>query len=378
MQNPLRLLLISCGLIFIAESLVMFVLSRQHDLPLHLEVLLGATALVTILFPTLYFLHYRKLHHSYLEIRESHKRLELADIVFRESNEAIVITDAQNRILRVNPAFSEITGYTFDEVKGKNPNILSSGQHDKTFYQTLWQTLNETGHWSGEIWNRRKNGEIFPEWLSINVVRDENGDVVNHQAIFSDITSRKQEEARLLELANYDALTGLPNRLLFHDRLKQARDMACRDMKSFAVLFIDLDYFKEVNDDLGHAAGDSVLQTVAKRIQSCVRTTDTVSRYGGDEFLVILQDIDSYDEITMVVEKIIIAVSELINISGSKVNISASVGVSLRNAAEACSTSDDTGLSGVIAQADQMMYEAKQAGRSTYRSHRQAMNDPTA
>ena len=354
----------------------MYVITSQQSLPLYLEVVLEATALVTIIFPVLYFLHYRQLQTSYQEIQQSNKKLELADIVFRESSEAIMISDEKNRILQINPAFTEITGYTLEDIKGKNPNILSSGQHDRTFYQTLWRSLKETGHWSGEIWNRRKSGEVYPEWLSINVVRDKDGKVINHQAIFSDITSRKQEEARLLQLANYDALTGLPNRLLFHDRLRQARETACRDMKSFAVLFIDLDYFKEVNDGLGHAAGDTVLQTVAKRLQSCVRTTDTVSRYGGDEFLIILQDVNSYSEITVIVEKIIQAVSQIINISNKTVNISASVGVSLRNADQACSTKNDAELANVIEQADKMMYEAKQAGRATYKLATHAMNDP--
>lgn len=376
MRSPLLLLLLSLTCIFIAEALVMYVITSQQSLPLYLEVVLEATALVTIIFPVLYFLHYRQLQTSYQEIQQSNKKLELADIVFRESSEAIMISDEKNRILQINPAFTEITGYTLEDIKGKNPNILSSGQHDRTFYQTLWRSLKETGHWSGEIWNRRKSGEVYPEWLSINVVRDKDGKVINHQAIFSDITSRKQEEARLLQLANYDALTGLPNRLLFHDRLRQARETACRDMKSFAVLFIDLDYFKEVNDGLGHAAGDTVLQTVAKRLQSCVRTTDTVSRYGGDEFLIILQDVNSYSEITVIVEKIIQAVSQIINISNKTVNISASVGVSLRNADQACSTKNDAELANVIEQADKMMYEAKQAGRATYKLATHAMNDP--
>ena len=376
MRSPLHLLLLSVAFIFIAESLVMYVIATQDTLSLFLEVVLDATALVVIVFPILYFLHYRQLQKSYDEIKQSNKRLQLADIVFRESNEAIMISDEKNRILKINPAFTEITGYTLDEIKGKNPKILSSGQHDKDFYLTLWQSLSEKGNWSGEIWNRRKNGEVYPEWLSINVIRDDHGNIINHQAIFSDITSRKQEEARLLQLANYDALTGLPNRLLFHDRLRQAREVACRDMKSFAVLFVDLDYFKEVNDGFGHAAGDAVLQTVAKRLQSCVRTTDTVSRYGGDEFLVILQDINSYQEITIIVEKIIDTVSQIINISDKSVNISASVGISLRNAEQACSARNDGELSSVIEQADKMMYEAKQAGRSTYKLATHATNDP--
>lgn len=376
MRSPLLLLLLGVACIFIAEASVMYAITSQHSLPLYLEVILDATALVVFVFPVLYFFHYRQRQYSDKEIQQSHKRLELADIVFRESSEAIMISDEKNRILQINPAFTDITGYTLDEVKGKNPNILSSGKHDRAFYQSLWHTLKDKGHWSGEIWNRRKNGEVYPEWLSINVVRDNEGKVINHQAIFSDITSRKQEEARLLQLANYDALTGLPNRLLFHDRLRQAREVACRDMKNFAVLFIDLDYFKEVNDGLGHAAGDAVLQTIAKRLQSCIRTTDTVSRYGGDEFLVILQDVKTYSEITVIVEKIIQAVSQIINISDKTVNISASVGVSLNSAEQACSTKNDADLSYVIEQADKMMYEAKQAGRATYKLATHAMNDP--
>ena len=156
MRSPLHLLLLSVAFIFIAESLVMYAIASQDTLPIFLEIILAATALVVIVFPVLYFLHYRQLQKSYDEIKQSNKRLELANIAFRESNEAIMISDEKNRILQVNPAFTEITGYTLDEIKGKNPKILNSGQHDKAFYQTLWKSLNKKGHWSGEIWNRRK------------------------------------------------------------------------------------------------------------------------------------------------------------------------------------------------------------------------------
>ena len=374
MQNHLHFFFVSAILIFASELLVLWLLFDHWEPPFYLAAIFAATVVI-IVSPLLLYFHKRQIEGVIQETNLSQKQLELAEIVFTECNEAIMISDQNNRIIRVNPAFTEITGYTLEEVKGKNPHILSSGKHDKVFYQKLWQSLKENGRWSGEIWNRRKNGETYPEWLSINLIYDDSGNIVNHQAIFSDITSRKKEEARLLQLANYDALTGLPNRLLFHDRLKQAREVACRDMKSFAVLFVDLDYFKEVNDGMGHAIGDSVLQTVAKRIQSCVRATDTVSRYGGDEFLVILQDVDNYREIAIVVEKIIASVSQVITISDKQVHISASVGVSLGEREEVCSLMSEADLRALIERADNMMYEAKLAGRSTYRLPKRAMND---
>ncbi|MCL4316357.1 MAG: diguanylate cyclase, partial [Gammaproteobacteria bacterium] len=199
----------------------------------------------------------------------------------------IIITDTRNNILSVNRAFTEITGYTEDEVLGKNPHILNSGRQGPAFYQELWESLALRGRWQGEVWNRRKDGALYAEWLSISAVCNEQGDVTHHVAIFSDITERLLAADQVRRLAYHDPLTGLPNRALLYDRISQLLLQARREQHPVAVLFVDLDYFKDVNDLFGYAVGDLLLQAVAERLQNCVREADTVARLGGDEFVVV-------------------------------------------------------------------------------------------
>ncbi len=299
------------------------------------------------------------------KLEEATERLQLFAKMFDNSGEAIVITDAQRNIVAVNPAFVEITGYSADEVMGKNPKILSSGKQTAEFYEMMWTTLNETGQWSGEIWNRRKDGEIYPEWLSIGVVKNHRGETINYISLFSDITKRKEAEQRIEFLAHYDSLTKLPNRALFADRLRRALVVASRHGKKSALMFLDLDKFKDINDMLGHLAGDQLLQSVAERVKSCVRESDTICRQGGDEFMILLEDIGGVEDVEKVAHKIISVMSEPHQIGEHSLTITFSIGAALYPDDAA----DDKTL---ILHADQAMYRAKDSGRNNFQFFKRA------
>ncbi|MEK7851288.1 MAG: PAS domain S-box protein, partial [Deltaproteobacteria bacterium] len=215
------------------------------------------------------------------EHKRSEEKLRLAESVFENSEEAIVVTDSGNRIISVNPSFAKITGYSQEEAMGKDPKAMSSGRHDREFYLEMWDSINKTGHWHGEIWDRRRNGEIYPKWLSISTVKDEKGGVANYIGIFTDITERKKAEDRLDYMAHFDVLTGLPNRLLLKDRTEQAIASSQRSKNKTGILFLDLDNFKNINDSLGHRFGDTLLQAVSKRLKDVLRELDTIARIGG-------------------------------------------------------------------------------------------------
>ncbi len=302
------------------------------------------------------------------ERREAEEQLRIAAAVFETSSEGIVVTDHNNRIIAVNPGFTNITGYSIDEVVGQTPNILSSGRHDATYYQKMWQSLQENDSWEGEIWNRNKYGKIYPEWLSLSVVRNEKNEVIEHIAVFSDITRRKSDEEKIRWQANYDPVTGLPNRTLFQERLSASISSSHREGWTTALLFIDLDNFKAVNDTRGHAVGDWLLQEVAGRLAACIREADTVARLGGDEFTVILQDIGGADDAAMLAQKIVINLAEPFYADGGDIFIGASVGITLypNDAADAAT---------LIRNADLAMYRAKEAGRNGYRFFTQSMNE---
>lgn len=301
-----------------------------------------------------------------LELRLSHKlarqhirEQKLAAAIFNAASEALIVTDSDNRIISVNPAFTVMTGYTSDDVVGRNPNILSSGRQDKDFYQKMWQSLNATGHWDGELWDKRKNGELFAEYLSINVLYLDDGTKL-HFAIFSDITEKKQANELIWKQANFDHLTHLPNRRLFQDRLEQEVKIGRRSGQLVALLFIDLDHFKEVNDSLGHDVGDQLLGQVADRINQCVREADTVARMGGDEFTVILLQINDPIYIGKVAENIIRKISQPFIIGTKELNISASIGI-----VTCPKDGDEAGQ--LLKKADVAMYSAKTAGRGCFR-----------
>jgi diguanylate cyclase (GGDEF)-like protein/PAS domain S-box-containing protein len=294
------------------------------------------------------------------KLEHANERLQLFVKMFDNSGEAILITDANQKIIAVNPAFYAITQYSEEEVIGQNPNILRSGRQDEKFYQAMWRAINETGLWQGEIWNRRKNGEIYPEWLSIGTVKNAHNEIINYIALFSDITKRKEAEAHIEHLAHYDSLTHLPNRALFADRLKHSLISGARNNKKSALLFLDLDKFKSVNDTLGHLAGDMLLQSVANRLKSCVRESDTICRQGGDEFMILLDEVSGRDDAEKVARKIIAAMSEPHQIAQQELVITFSIGISI------CpdDAADDEML---IKHADDAMYHAKESGRNNYK-----------
>lgn len=297
------------------------------------------------------------------KLEEATARLQLFAKMFDNSGEAILITDARSNIVAVNPAFTEITGYSAGEVMGKNPRILSSGKQTAEFYDLMWTSLNEAGQWSGEIWNRRKNGEIYPEWLSIGVVKNHRGETINYISLFSDITKRKEAEQRIEFLAHYDSLTRLPNRTLFADRLKRALVVAQRHGKKVALLFLDLDRFKAINDTLGHLAGDMLLQSVAERLKSCVRESDTICRQGGDEFMILLEDVNGAEDVEKVANKIISVMSEPHRIGEEELIVTFSIGAAVY-------PDDADGEKTLTLHADQAMYRAKELGRNNFQLFR--------
>ncbi|HXE95136.1 MAG TPA: EAL domain-containing protein [Dongiaceae bacterium] len=302
------------------------------------------------------------------ERKRSEKELSLAAKVFENMGEAIAVTDADNNYISVNPAFSRITGYTPEEVIGMNPRIMASGRHDAAYFQKMWDSIIEHGYWQGEIWDRRKNGDIFPKWLSIVTVKDKKGGILNYIAVFSDISERKAADERIHFMAHYDALTGLPNRVLLHDRILQAITAAPRLGRKVAILFLDLDRFKTINDTLGHSIGDLLLQSVAERLKECTRSTDTIARLGGDEFIVVIPDLLEGSYVTTVAQKILDLISTPFLVRDVELNTSASIGISLY---------PDDGISNeeLIANADVAMYRSKESGRNNYQFFAPEMND---
>lgn len=288
------------------------------------------------------------------------ERMRLTSAVFDNTAEAIVVTDHRNRIVSVNRAYSDITGFEQQEVVGKDPKISRSGRHDQGFYQRLWRELNERGRWHGEIWNRRKNGELYPGWFNITISRDSNGKVANHIAVFSDISEHKQTEQRLYQLANHDALTGLPNRNLLLDRLSQALLTAERQQRLVAVMVLDLDRFKTINDSLGHGLGDALLREVAKRLQLAVRRADTVGRIGGDEFVLVMPDVIDADGVSRVARSIGEALAGGLPVDGQQLHVTLSMGIALY-------PQDGRDASQLLRNAENAMYHAKEDGRDTWR-----------
>jgi diguanylate cyclase (GGDEF)-like protein/PAS domain S-box-containing protein len=306
-----------------------------------------------------------------IDITESKQAMEkqrLAELVFDTIHEGIMITDMHNCIEIVNPAFTKITGYNFDEVKGKNPRIFGSGLQDADFYSTLWRSLNEHGHWEGELWNRHKNGEMYAQSTSISYVHDEVGNIKRHIAVFGDVTEKKQAEEKIYHQANYDQLTNLPNRQLFQDRLHSAVASAKRNHTQLALLYIDLDRFKEVNDSAGHEAGDRLLMQVATRLNGCIRETDTLARLGGDEFTVILNNLSTSHDIENIVRVMLELLEQPFSLAGGiDAAISASIGIAMYPA----DGLDDESL---IRHADAAMYRVKETGRNGFEFFTAEMN----
>lgn len=277
--------------------------------------------------------------------------------VFENAHEGVIITAPDTTIISVNAAFSEVTGYSAEEAIGHKPSLLRSSKQDETFYAHMWHELSRYGQWQGELWNRSKSGEEYLEWLSITAVKDEQGDISHFVGIFSDITTEKESEEQLLYLAHYDQLTGLPNRILFNDRLRQAIAQARRNKLQVATMFLDLDGFKAINDTLGHRSGDELLSLVAARLTSCLRATDTVARFGGDEFTIVLAAIENRDDVIRIARKITDEVALPYLIDGEPATVTTSIGIALY-------PSDGKDPTLLIQRADNAMYHAKRHGKN--------------
>jgi diguanylate cyclase (GGDEF)-like protein/PAS domain S-box-containing protein len=311
--------------------------------------------------------HYVAVQEDITERKEAEHNLLLSTHILNCVKEGVAVTDIERNICFINPAFTAITGYSADEVMGRNPRVLSSGLMDEAFYQAMWRDINENGSWQGEIIDRRKNGESYPEWLSISTLKNEKGEASHYVSVFSDISERKAAEERVMHMVKHDFLTGLPNRMLLQDRLAQAIFRAMRDGSKVAIMFIDLDRFKIVNDTLGHFVGDKLLQEVARRIGSISRASDTVCRQGGDEFVIMLPDLESVDDIPVIADKLLDTVSGSYLIIGNEIEMTTSIGISVF---------PDDGDNGntLLQHADAAMYHAKGKGRNNYQFFTGEMN----
>ncbi|HET7776280.1 MAG TPA: diguanylate cyclase, partial [Azospira sp.] len=318
--------------------------------------------------------HVALVGHDLTLLRAEEQQLRLSDAIIAQTHEAVLVTDAQERIVRVNPAFTQMTGYSAAEVLGRSPAMLASGLHNRAFFRAMRTALEERDFWQGEIWNRRKDGQFFASLLDITTLRTPSGELAHHVAVLSDITAQKSLAEQMEHLAHYDALTQLPNRNLFQDRLAQGLARAERQARGLALMFMDLDGFKAVNDSAGHHTGDRLLVEVARRITGVLRKADSVSRQGGDEFTVLLENLndpDGMEEAEEAARRIIAAVNEPVHIDGHTFHIGASIGIAFYPA-------DGTSAALLMARADAAMYQAKAQGRNRHLCWVPAMAPATA
>lgn len=295
-----------------------------------------------------------------IEKKRSDEKLKQAAAVLESTQEAVTITDTVPRIVAVNRAFGEITGYQEEEVLGCNPSVLKSGRHNLDFYRQMWDQLLTAGHWQGEIWNRRKSGEIYPEWLNISAIQDDDGLTTHYVAVFSDISALKQSEQQLERMAHYDPLTGLPNRILLFSRIEHALQRARRSKNEVALLFLDLDNFKVVNDSLGHPTGDKLLKLLAERFAKRLREEDTIARIGGDEFVVLIEDVVTESTVADIAQALLDEIKEPIHFEGHELSVGASVGISIY-------PQNGENATDLIKNADAAMYLAKDSGRNSFK-----------
>jgi diguanylate cyclase (GGDEF)-like protein/PAS domain S-box-containing protein len=299
--------------------------------------------------------------------KEAENALQLAAQVFENARDAILVLDPHYHVISVNQAFGDITGFALDEVLGKDVPGLRAGVHEPTFYQQIWDYVSTQDHWEGELWSVRSNGEKFPAWAALTAIRDGQGQVTNYMAILADITGRKRIEERTRHLAEHDFLTDLPNRVLFLDRLQLALATARRQHTKLAIMFIDLDRFKQINDGHGHQVGDQVLKEVARRLTGCVRTVDTVSRLGGDEFVILLAGIGGVDQAAHIATNVMHSVAQPMTVGGQEMSLSVSIGIAMH-------PGDGDDIESLLKNADVAMYHAKQSGRDDFQFFNQAMN----
>jgi len=356
-----KLIFVLIGSIFIGELLIMIAFTIFPPLPNWIENLLDPALLSIFCAPLLYFFVFRPMTRHITEQKQTENQLRVAAAAF-ETHDAIMITDADANIMRVNHAFELITGYSEEEVIGKNPRILQSGQHDEEFYKNMWKELMRTGLWNGEVWDRSKSGIIYPKQSTITAVKNDKGETVQYVAVFTNIAERKKAEDEIYHLAFYDVLTGLPNRRLLHDRLDVALSVSGRTHQYGALLFLDLDNFKTLNDTLGHEYGDMLLIEVANRLKFSVREADTVARLGGDEFVVLLENIsenqeDASQKVAHIAEKIRTILADPYQLNENMRHTSPSIGVCLF-------FDHDVLVDELLKRADMAMYQAKSSGRN--------------
>jgi len=367
----LRTFVLIVALLFTTELLIMFLLDRLGVLAGlkqggTIENLLDAALLIVVSAPAIWMLLERQVEAS-SHRKSAEDSLFLLQKIFDNASEAFTITDAQANIVAVNSAFSVITGYGADEVIGQNPRILNSGRQSRAFYQDMWRSLLEKGMWQGEIWNRRKNGEVYPEWLTLYAIRNENRQVSHFIGVFTDITTRKRMEENLLQVSNFDALTGLPNRDMLYDRLQLACFHASQSKSIVALLFLDLDRFKHINETLGHKGGDELLQVVAQRLSSVVRNGDTVSRLGGDEYIILLESVRDADEVAAMAKQILAHIAGTIKMGERELYITASMGI-------AVFPEDGNDRATLMMKADAALYRAIENGGNDYQFYSEAMS----
>jgi diguanylate cyclase (GGDEF)-like protein/PAS domain S-box-containing protein len=303
---------------------------------------------------------------SAINNRQNMQSLEMSSTVFEHTMDGVLITNADNRIVHVNDSFENITGYAEDDVLGKDPKLLKSGVHDKHFYKRMWNQLTQNDSWQGEITNRKKNGEIYIEWLSVNVIRNNKGEVENFIGIFSDVTHQRKDAQEQAYLATHDPLTGLSNRLLLNDRLDHAINHAYRFNKCIAVIFCDLDNFKPINDLYGHSAGDNILKGVAKEMKQLLRKEDTICRFGGDEFVILIEELKSFEYLEKILDKIRTISDIYFHIEGHDLQVGMSIGAALY-------PNDASSSEALLKCADEAMYKAKKCGKNRIAYYQ---NDP--
>ena len=303
--------------------------------------------------------------------RRAEESLQLYAKIFEHSGEAIMVTDHENRIVAVNPTFSRLTGYSLEEIIGKNPKLLASGHTSPEIYQAMWTSLQENSYWQGELWDRKRSGDVFPKWAAISAIRDEQGSITHYIASFTDITERKASEEQIEHLAHHDSLTGLFNRYNLEIRLSQSLLTARREQNKLAVLFIDLDRFKVINDTLGHHVGDLLLIEVARRLRECVRESDVVARLGGDEFVVVLNGLDHQESASAISAKILRTLAQPYQINGDRLHSSPSIGISIY-------PDDGDDAAALMKNADAAMYYAKAQGRNNLQYFTAALNEAAA
>jgi diguanylate cyclase (GGDEF)-like protein/PAS domain S-box-containing protein len=367
----LRAFTLITGFLFLTELAIMFLLdvlgiSQRFSSGYIMNNLLDATTLVVTSAPFIWWI--LRQHGRALDGKESAElSLFLHQKAFENASEAFMLTDRFANIVSINPAFTAVTGYTREEVIGRNPRILQSGHHEQKFYEEMWATILKEGQWQGEIWNRRKNGEIYPEWLTISSIRDGNKRVTHFISVFTDITLRKRMEENLHQMTNFDALTGLPNREMLYDRLESAFERARQGNTKLGLIFFDLDRFKHVNETFGHKIGDELLRVVAERLLACMHAGDTVCRLGGDEFIILLESIQEIEEIAEIAQKILAGIAQSFKIQGYEMHTTASLGI--------CIYPDDgADRTTLMKNADTALYRAIENGGNSYQFYMAEMN----